>query len=37
MKIVSEMAKVTMVKKIPNTAPGRFLRPRKYEKNLDLI
>lgn len=37
MRIVSEMAKVTMVKQIPNTAPGRFLRPMKYEKNLDLI
>lgn len=37
MMIVSEMAKVTTVKQIPNTAPGRFLRPRKYEKNLDLI
>lgn len=36
MKIVSEMAKVTTVKQIPNTAPGRFLRPRKYETNLDL-
>ena len=36
MNIVSEMAKVTMVKQIPNTAPGRFLSPRKYETNLDL-
>lgn len=36
MKIVSEMAKVTAVKQIPNTAPGRFLRPKKYVKNLDL-
>lgn len=37
MKVVNEMAKVTTVKQIPNTAPGRFLRPKKYEKNLDLI
>lgn len=37
MTIVSEMAKVTMLKKIPNTAPGRLLRPKKYETNLDLI
>lgn len=37
MKVVIEMAKVTRVKQIPNTVPGRFLRPKKYEKNLDLI
>lgn len=37
MKVVTEMAKVTRVKQIPNTVPGRFLRPKKYEKNLDLI
>lgn len=37
MKVVTEMAKVTTVKQIPNTVPGRFLRPKKYEKNLDLI
>lgn len=37
MKIVNEMAKVTMVKQIPNTALGRFLKPKKYEKNRDFI
>lgn len=37
MKVVNEMAKVTTVTQIPNTVPGRFLRPKKYEKNLDLI
>jgi len=36
MKTVTETASNTRVKKITNTAPGRFLRPQKYDTNLDL-